>query len=75
MSPGRSHERLRGWLVISEVALACVLLVSAGLLLRSFLNVFDVDLGFEPERASGELRPRTRFRRSRAARTTMRRPI
>ena len=34
------------------MALACVLLVSAGLLLRSFLRVLDVDLGFEPARAA-----------------------
>jgi predicted permease len=38
--------------VISEVALACVLLVGAGLLLRSFLKVLDVDLGFEPSRSA-----------------------
>jgi hypothetical protein len=38
--------------VVSEVALACVLLVGAGLLLRSFLRVLDVDLGFEPSRAA-----------------------
>ena len=44
-----SHERLRSVLVISEVALACVLLVGAGLLLRSFLHVLDVDLGFRAE--------------------------
>src|SRR5262245_2757340 len=49
---GRKHERLRATLVISEVALACMLLVSAGLLLRSFLKVLDVDLGFEPDRAA-----------------------
>jgi predicted permease len=34
------------------VALACMLLVGAGLLLRSFLKVLDVDLGFEPEHAA-----------------------
>ena len=45
---GRNHERLRSALVISEVALACVLLVGAGLLLRSFMRVLDVDLGFQP---------------------------
>jgi predicted permease len=49
---GRKHERLRAALVIFEVALACVLLVSAGLLLRSFVKVLDVDLGFQPERAA-----------------------
>jgi predicted permease len=49
---GRRHERLRAALVVSEVALACVLLVSAGLLLRSFIKVLDVDLGFEPDHAA-----------------------
>jgi predicted permease len=38
--------------VISEVALACVLLVGSGLLLRSFLRVLDVDLGFQPSHAA-----------------------
>jgi predicted permease len=52
MSEGRKHERLRAALVISEVALACVLLTGAGLLLRSFLHVLDVDLGFQPSRAA-----------------------
>src|SRR6185437_9914381 len=52
MSAGRKHERLRAVLVISEVALACVLLIGAGLLLRSFLHVLDVDLGFQPSRAA-----------------------
>jgi predicted permease len=49
---GRKHERVRAVLVITEVALACVLLVGAGLLLRSFLRVLDVDLGFQPNRAA-----------------------
>jgi len=52
MSQGRKHERLRATLVISEVALACVLLIGAGLLLRSFLRVLDVDLGFQPSHAA-----------------------
>jgi predicted permease len=52
MSEGRKHERLRAALVISEVALACVLLTGAGLLLRSFLHVLEVDLGFQPSRAA-----------------------
>ncbi len=49
-SDGKKHERLRSVLIISEIALACVLLVGAGLLLRSFLRILDVDLGFEPSR-------------------------
>ncbi|HEY0161621.1 MAG TPA: ABC transporter permease [Edaphobacter sp.] len=49
---GRQHERLRTALVVSEVALACVLIVGAGLLLRSFLRVLDVDLGFNPGSAA-----------------------
>jgi len=52
LSNGRKRDRLRSTLVITEIALACVLLVGAGLLLRSFLRVLDTDLGFEPSHAS-----------------------
>ena len=51
-SEGRRHGRMRSALVITEIGLACVLLVGAGLLLRSFLRVLDVDLGFEPSHAA-----------------------
>ena len=51
-SAGRKHNRMRSTLVITEIALACVLLVGAGLLLRSFLRVLDIDLGFQPSRAA-----------------------
>src|SRR2546426_219399 len=42
--------RTRALLVITEVALALVLLVSAGLTIRSFVALQRVDLGFRPER-------------------------
>ncbi len=48
----RRNERFRSVLVVTEVALASVLLVSAGLLLRSFMRVLDVDLGFESTHAA-----------------------
>jgi predicted permease len=51
-SDSRTHERMRALLVVSEIGLACVLLVGAGLLLHSFLNVMRVDLGFEPSHAA-----------------------
>jgi putative ABC transport system permease protein len=44
------HQRTRGALVVAEVALALVLLVSAGLLLRSIEQLFAVDAGFDPAR-------------------------
>jgi predicted permease len=46
---GRSQHRLRNGLVMAEVALAMVLLVGAGLLLRSFGKMLATDPGFEPE--------------------------
>ena len=51
-SGGRRHAWIRDGLVVSELAFACILLVGAGLLIRSFLRVLDVNLGFQPERAA-----------------------
>jgi predicted permease len=51
-SGGRRHAWVRNVLVVSEIAFACTLLVGAGLLMRSFLRVLDLNLGFQPERAA-----------------------
>jgi putative ABC transport system permease protein len=48
---GRSRTRLRSALVIAEVGMASVLLVGAGLLLRSFWVLTSVDPGFDPRNA------------------------
>ena len=43
------HSRLRNVLVISEVALSLVLLIGAGLMVRSFMEMLRADLGIRPE--------------------------
>jgi predicted permease len=45
----RGTLRLRNGLVMSEVTLACVLLIGAGLMLRSFFNLLNTNSGFRPE--------------------------
>jgi putative ABC transport system permease protein len=45
---GRGTWRARGALVVSEVALASVLLVGAGLLLKSFAGILRVEHGYDP---------------------------
>ena len=45
----RRHHRIRQLLVMTEVALAVVLLIGAGLLLRTFSTLSRVDLGFQPD--------------------------
>ena len=49
-SGSRERSRARQILVVSEVALSLVLMVAAGLLLRSFWDLFKVPLGFNPSR-------------------------
>ena len=51
-SQGQGHAWMRSALVVAEVSLACVLVAGAGLLIRSFLQVLDVNLGFAPEHAT-----------------------
>lgn len=48
-SASGAHARLRSMLVVAEIAIALVLLCASGLLLRSYLNMTNVDLGFQPD--------------------------
>src|SRR6266496_1251195 len=45
---GGKGQRVRNGLVVAEVALALVLLVGAGLMLRSFLKLQATDIGIDP---------------------------
>lgn len=62
-SGGPGARRFREGLVVAELALSVTLVVSAGLLIRSFWSVLEVDPGFRPEGvAKAEFRlPRSRY--------------
>jgi putative ABC transport system permease protein len=47
-STAAAHPRLRGALVVGQLALAVTLLVCTGLLMRSLTRLFDVNPGFDP---------------------------
>jgi putative ABC transport system permease protein len=46
---GPAHHRVRNTLVVAEIALALILLVGAGLLVRSFVRVLAADAGFQAD--------------------------
>jgi putative ABC transport system permease protein len=59
---GPRRSRFRSSLVVSEVALSLVLLISAGLLIRSFVRLVRTDPGFDPARVVALDIPLTRER-------------
>ena len=68
-SYGPEHQRMRATFVMVEVALSVILLVGAGLIIRSFQRVLDTNPGFRPEHvltASIDL-PSTDYRRAEQA--------
>jgi putative ABC transport system permease protein len=46
---GRRQTRMRAGLVVAQVALSMVLLLGAGLLMRTFVNLAQADLGLDPK--------------------------
>ena len=62
-SGGATRRRVRNVLVVAEVALAVVLVIGAGLLIKSFANLMRVDAGFDRSRmvTFGLVLPPTRY--------------
>ena len=60
---GVTRQRLRGAIVIVEVALAVVLLVGAAVFIGSFVSVMRIDLGFSPDSVlTAQISPSFQFR-------------
>jgi len=47
---GRGRHRMRSLLIVAQVAVSFLLLIGAGLMLRSFAKLQHVDPGFQPEK-------------------------
>ena len=62
-TPGRASRRLSDAMVVAEVALALILLVSAGLLIRSFVRLSNIDPGYRTSGvvAAHVVLPRARY--------------
>jgi predicted permease len=62
---GKSHRILRSSFVVTQVALALMLLAGSGLLIRSFQRVLEVDPGFRPDHVITGLvsLPQTEYKR------------
>ncbi|MDB6052712.1 MAG: permease [Verrucomicrobiales bacterium] len=61
-SQGRGRLKIREVLVVIEVATACVLLVGAGLFIRSFSQILNINPGFRSEQAAAwPINPRRTF--------------
>lgn len=53
LAGARGSRRFRDALIVSEIGLAMVLLVAAGLMIRTLVSLSSVDLGLRPERVLG----------------------
>jgi predicted permease len=49
LAGGKAQHRLHNSLVVTQTAIGMVLLIGAGLLMRSFLRILDVNPGFDPK--------------------------